>query len=326
MMKRIVFLLLSIWAIQGFSYNADKGKIKVLIIDGQNNHSVWPKSTIMMKQYLEETNLFEVNIERTKYLNNSEEHKDWLPLAQVPAGIEGKSKTDPDFKPNFSNYDVVISNFGFKAAAWPKETQLNFENYIKNGGGFVSVHAADNCFPEWEAYNKIIGIGGWGNRTEKDGPYLYIDKDNKPKKDYTAGPGGKHGKKEAFLVTTYDKKHPIMRGIPQEWMHAEDECYAYMRGSAENVTILSTAVSTLKDSELQQKEPVVMTIEYGKGRIFHTTLGHDTAAFECVGFITLLERGVEWAATGKVKRAHTKLAPDFPTKINTSTRKFQYKK
>lgn len=324
-MKQVVFLVISLcFFTKGFSENVDKGKIKVLIVDGQNNHSVWPKSTIMMKQYLEETNLFEVDIERTQYLNNSETHKDWLPLANVQEGVEGKPITDPNFNPDFSKYDVVISNFGYKAASWPEETQQKFDDYIKNGGGFVSVHAADNSFPEWEAYNKMIGIGGWGNRTEKNGPYFYIDEYNKPKKDYTPGPGGKHGKREDFLVTIYNKKHPITKGLPLTWMHADDECYAYMRGPAENVTVLATAVSTLKASELQQKEPVVMTIKYGKGRVFHTTLGHDTTALECVGFITLLKRGVEWAATGKVKQ--TNIPSDFPTESKTSTREFQYKK
>ncbi|WP_372752309.1 ThuA domain-containing protein [Mariniflexile sp.] len=304
--------------------NEYKDKIKVLIVDGQNNHSVWPKSTIMMKQYLEETGLFEVDVERTKYLTNSETHKDWLPLANVPAGVEGKPITDPDFNPDFSKYDVVISNFGYKAASWPEATQKNFDEYVKNGGGFVSVHAADNSFPEWEAYNKIIGIGGWGNRTEAHGPYLYVDEHNKPKKDYKPGPGGKHGKREAFLVTTFNTKHPITKGLPLTWMHADDECYAYLRGPAENVTILATAVTSIKVATLQQKEPVVMTIDYGKGRVFHTTLGHDTTAFECVGFITLLKRGVEWAATGKVKQ--TKIPADFPTESEISTKAFHYKK
>jgi len=47
-------------------------KLKALIVDGQNNHEVWPKSTIMMKQYLEETGLFEVEIGRTHYIWKSE--------------------------------------------------------------------------------------------------------------------------------------------------------------------------------------------------------------------------------------------------------------
>lgn len=306
------------------SYSISKKKIKVLIIDGQNNHTVWPKSTIMMKQYLEETNRFEVDIERTMFLNKSDKFKDWLPLAGVPVGIEGKSKTDPDFSPDFFKYDVVISNFGWQAAPWPEKTRANFEKYIAEGGGFVSVHAADNSFPKWEAYNKMIALGGWGGRNEKDGPYLYVDKNNEPKKDYTPGPAGKHGKREPFLVTTYNQEHPITKGFPETWMQTSDECYAFLRGPAENVTILATAVSSLKSPELEQKEPVAMTIDYGKGRVFHTTLGHDSISFESVGFIELLKRGVEWAATGKVK--HTSLPGDFPSSKEASIRAFKLKK
>ncbi|GAA4965184.1 ThuA domain-containing protein [Algibacter aquimarinus] len=326
MNKRIIFLLISFCFLTSVTCkNEGKKKIKVLIVDGQNNHVVWPKSTIMMKQYLEETGFFKVDIARTKYLNKSEKFKDWLPLAKnIPDGIEGKSKTDPGFNPNFSKYDVVISNFGWQAAPWPENTKNEFENYIKNGGGFVSIHAADNSFPEWKAYNEMIAIGGWGGRTEKDGPYLYVDKNNKPKKDYSPGKAGAHGKREAFLITTFNTEHPITKGMPRTWMHATDECYAFLRGPAENVTILATAVSTKKDPKLEQKEPMAMVINYEKGRIFHTTLGHDSESFESVGLITLLVRGTEWAATGKVTQ--NKIPTDFPSEDKVSTRDFVLKK
>ena len=324
-LKHMSFLLVCLVVFPSCASSKTKQKkIKVLIVDGQNNHEVWPKSTIMMKQYLEETGMFQVDISRTQFLNKSEKFKDWLSLANVPEGIEGKSKTDPDFNPDFLKYDVVVSNFGWQAAPWPNKTQVAFERYINNGGGFVSVHAADNSFPEWKAYNKMIAIGGWGNRNEKDGPYLYVDKNNQPKKDYSKGPAGSHGPREPFLVTTYNTVHPVTKGMPDTWMHAKDECYAFLRGPAENVTILATAVSSKKAPELEQKEPIAMAIDYGKGRVFHTTLGHDAVAFESVGFITLLKRGIEWAATGKVTQ--TELPKDFPTNIEVSFRSFNYKK
>jgi type 1 glutamine amidotransferase len=60
-----------------------------------------------------------------------------------------------------------------------------------------------------------------------------------------------------------------------------------------------------------------MTIHYGNGRVFHTTLGHDPAAMQCVGFIVTFQRGVEWAATGKVTQEVPK---DFPTATETRVR------
>ena len=66
------FLTLRIFVLASFS----DAQIRVLIVDGQNNHAVWPKSTIMMKQYLEESDLFEVDIQRTKYTWKGEREKE----------------------------------------------------------------------------------------------------------------------------------------------------------------------------------------------------------------------------------------------------------
>jgi len=288
-----------------------QSKMKVLIVDGQNNHLVWPRSTIMMKQYLEETGLFEVDIERTQYLWNAEREMDYLPLAKTgKSEILEQPKTDPEFSPNFEMYDVVVSNFGWKAAPWPIETQKSFEAYVKNGGGFVSVHAANNSFPEWEAYNKMIGLGGWGNRTEKDGPYVYYDNLGNKVIDTSEGAAGAHGDRHNFPVTVQHIAHPITKGMPKVWMTGIDECYAKLRGPAENMTVLATGKDISKNAPTDRQEPVLMTIEYGKGRIFHNALGHDTDSFENVGFIVSFLRGTEWAASGKVTQV---IPTDFPT-------------
>jgi len=297
-------------------------KLKALIIDGQNNHKEWPKTTIIMRGYLEETGLYEVDIARTKFTWNGQQEAAFLPLAGV-SGTEDlpKPKTDPDFKPDFSKYDVVISNFGYQAAPWPEETQRAFEKYMKNGGGFVPVHAADNAFAEWKEYNLMIGLGGWGGRNEKSGPYVYIDRDGKIVRDDKAGPCGTHGPRNDFLITIRDKEHPVTKGLPDFWMHADDECYSLLRGPAENMTILATASEPEKLRKEGRNEPMLMTIDYGKGRVFHTTLGHHTPSFECVGFMVTFKRGVEWAATGKVTQ--TDIPEDFPSAEVVSKRPFK---
>ena len=93
-----------------------------------------------------------------------------------------------------------------------------------------------------------------------------------------------------------------------KWMHQKDELYCRLCGPAANIAVQGTALSPLS----KRNEPMLMTINYGKGRIFHTTLGHDVEAIRCRGFFTLLQRGTEWSATGKVVR--TAMVPsDFPT-------------
>jgi len=299
-------------------------KLRALIVDGQNNHAVWPKSTIMMKQYLTDSGLFEVDIARTNFISNFDREKDWLPLAGVGES-EGtkKPQPDPNFAPDFTKYDIVISNFGFGAADWPEKTRRGLETYMQEGGGLVVVHAANNSWGNWEEFNKMIGLGGWGGRNEKSGPYVYYDADGKIVCDDGEGKCGTHGPQSEFLITMRKKDHPITKGVPDFWMHTKDECYSMLRGPAENMTILATAADTPALKEAGRNEPILMTIDYGKGRVFHTTLGHDTEAFEGIGFIVTFLRGSEWAATGKVTQ---EIPDDFPSAEKAASRRFELKK
>ena len=316
-------ILFGIICFLSFIFSAEAGKIKVLIIDGQNNHEVWPKSTIMMKQYLEETGLFKVDVNRTFYTWKAEREKDFLPLAGVGETQNLKDpKTDPDFSPKFHKYDVVISNFGWKAADWPETTQRALEKYMKAGGGFVSVHAADNSFPEWKEYNKMIGLGGWGGRNEKDGPYIYYNNDGKLIHDHSPGSAGAHGPQHIIPITVRVPDHPITKGMPKVWLTAKDECYAKLRGPGENMTILATGKDVSGEAPTDRHEPMLRVLNYGKGRIFHTTLGHDDYSCEGVGFIVSFLRGVEWAAKGKVTLP---IPDDFPTAEKSTSRKFVLK-
>ena len=262
-------------------------KMKALILDGQNNHKVWPKSTVMMKRYLEATGLFEVDVVRTKFIWSAEREAAFLPLAGAGEAEQVKEpQPDPNYKPNFAKYAVVISNFGWRAADWPDETQKAFEKYVAGGGGFVSVHAADNSWGNWAEFNKMIALGGWGDRTEKDGPFVYYNNEGQIVRDTSPGKAGRHAPANEFVVTIRNREHPITKGLPDFWMHTKDECYSRLRGPAENLTILATACDSPALKAAGRHEPMLMTVEYQKGRVFHTTLGHDTEAFEGVGFIT----------------------------------------
>ncbi len=299
-------------------------KIKTLIVDGQNNHDVWPKSTIMMKHYLEETGMFEVEIARTRFLWKSEREAAFLPLAGLAGVFEPlkEPKPDPNFRPDFKKYRLVVSNFGWKAADWPEETRRDFEAYMAEGGSLVVVHAADNSWPDWPEFNKMIGVGGWGNRTDKHGPYVYYNAAGELVRDPRPGPCGRHGPQNEFVVTIRDREHPITKGLPDFWMHTKDECYSFLRGPAENMTVLATACDTPELKAAGRHEPMLMAIRYHKGRVFHTTLGHDDYSIESVGFITTFLRGAEWAATGAVTLP---VPPDFPRADKSASRPFPIK-
>ena len=262
----------------------EKPMIQALIVDGQNNHN-WKATTPILKKALESCGLFSVDVATTPQ--------------------DGKLD---DFKPEFSKYQVVISNYN--GAPWPEATRKAFEDYVRNGGGFVSVHAADNSFPEWAEYNRMIGVGGWGGRNEKWGPMLRF-RNGAVEKDNRAGGGGTHGAFFSFPLEIREPHHPITEGLPPLWMHTRDELYATLRGPAQNVTVLATAKSDVS----HENEPMLMVIRYGQGRVFHTTLGHNEESMKDVGFVATLDRGAEWAATGKVTQP---VPRNFPTAETTS--------
>jgi type 1 glutamine amidotransferase len=271
--------------------------LKALIIEGQNNHRNWPTTTKMMRSYLEETKLFTVDVVTT-----------------APQG------TDPNFQPDFKQYHVVVSNYN--GAPWPEATQQAFANYVSGGGGFVVVHAANNAFGNWPEYNAMIGLGGWGGRNETHGPYVYYNNEEQLIRDDKKGGGGHHGSQHPFTIILRDTEHPITQGVPRVWMHANDELYDRLRGPAANMKILGTALASPTKGGSGNHEPMLMTIEHGKGRVFHTPMGHGNDSQECVGFITLFQRGCEWAATGKVTLP---IPDDFPTPDTVRSRKFEEK-
>lgn len=319
-MKRVLFIiaLLVLTAFSGQLYSQENSKIKVLIVDGQNNHGQWPKITSLLKNYMEETELFTVDVARSAYTWQGEEYIKDFPIENLTKGeaLE-KPKVDPNFNPDFSKYDVVISNFGWNAADWPEKTQKSFESYIKNGGGLVVFHAADNSFPTWKAYNQMIGLGGWGDRTEKDGPYVYYNDAGELIRDTSPGNGGAHGPQSEYQIQIRNTEHPITKGMPAVWMHTKDELYNNLRGPAENMEVLATAYADPNNKGTGRHEPALMTISYGKGRVFHNIMGHVDYSVNCIGFITTMLRGTEWAATGKVSQ---EIPENFPTANKSSSR------
>jgi type 1 glutamine amidotransferase len=319
-MKLKLFLLSSL-ILGFFGQSFAQKKIRTLIIDGQNNHAQWPKVTYMMKNYLEESGRFEVDVNRTAFTWKGEAFIAKF-LIKGTEGTEAldESKTDPNFRPEFSEYDLVICNFGWNAAPWTEETQTALDKFVKKGGGFVVLHAADNSFPKWLAYNEMIGLGGWGDRSEKDGPYVYYSTNDELQRDMSPGKGGSHGSQHEFTIQIRDSAHPITAGMPLKWLHTKDELYDRLRGPAKNMKVLATAFSSEEANGTNRHEPMLMTIDYGKGRVFHTPMGHVDYSVACVGFITCLLRGSEWAATGKVTLP---IPSDFPTEMTTSSRVFE---
>lgn len=264
-------------------------KIRVLVIDGMNNHD-WEAGTTAIVEILRSAGGFEVEISTTPKAGAAE----WA-----------------SWRPQFANYGVVINNFngGHTPAGvrWPEPVERALLQYVERGGGLVIFHAANNSFLEWPEYNEMIGLG-W--RDKSFGPGLIVDEGER----VVVVPAGEgldpgHGPRHDFLITTRDPRHPITRGFPKLWMHPAEQLTHGQHGPSgtphgaleKELTILTYALS--KDSK--RREPMDWVRRWGRGRIYTTMLGHtwkneQNPNLRCVGFRMMLARGVEWTATGRV--------------------------
>lgn len=272
--------------------------IRALIVSGQNNHN-WKVSHRAIKQILDNSGMFISDVVLTP-----------------PAGGDMSR-----FNPNFDDYDVVVLDYN--GDRWGEKVDEAFLKYVQKGGGIIVYHAADNAFAGWDEFNKIIALGGWEGRDEKAGPYCYI-RDGKMVLDSSPGRGGSHGRQREYPMHCRNAEHPITKDLPDNWLHAQDEMYDFMRGPANIKDLLYSGMSDAATGGSGREEPLVFTVDYGKARIFHIMLGHcgasleNNPAMQCAGFQTLLLRGAEWAATGEVTQP---VPNDFPTNAAVSLRK-----
>src|SRR5207247_10298221 len=116
--------------------------IKILLVTGQSNrYHNWEVSSPIVKRQLEETGRFAVTV------------------ATTPPKGAAPNQDMSSFAPKFSDYQAVVLDYeGFEFSPPVKQA---FVGYMKNGGGLVVLHAADNAFPGWPEYNEMIGVGGW---------------------------------------------------------------------------------------------------------------------------------------------------------------------
>ena len=296
MTRRITLSVAIVFACLAVTPEAQRRSIPVMILDGESGGTYhdWRRVTTVLEKVLDETGLFEVTV------------------VTAPAATGELTA----FNPGFGKFRAIVMNYDAPDARWPAALKASFERYVSGGGGLVAVHAADNAFAGWPAFNEMIGVGGWRDRTESAGPYWYY-RDGRLVSDPMPGRAGSHGQRLPFQVAARDATHPIMRGLPGVWMHHGDELYARLRGPGRNMTVLATAYSDPKNNGTGYDEPQLMALAFGKGRIFHTTMGHDVEAMRSVDFIVTLQRGTEWVATGAVTQ---KVPADFPTATRVSVR------
>lgn len=190
---------------------------------------------------------------------------------------------------NLAKYDVLVLNYRNTPAGakerpetvWSDDNKKAFTDAVKGGKGLVVYHHASAAFvgtAEFDKEFEKVIAGGWRKQ-------------------------GNHGKMHEFTVTTR-KEHAVTKGVT-EFTHGRDELYQNSLIPEGSVVLCTAYSEKSKDAKNTGKhEPVVWVATYGKGRVYHNSLGHDVEAMKSsTGFAVLLVRGVEWAATGKATYA-----------------------
>jgi type 1 glutamine amidotransferase len=238
------------------------GALRVLILSGRNNHD-WRTTTPFLRKLLADTGRFDVRV------------------CEEPAGLTSET---------LSAYDAIVVDYC--GPRWGTATEKAVESFVRSGKGMVVVHGASYAFsglevlgdghvrtgikePAWPEYARMVG-GYWPEP---------------PPKQF-------HGQRHSFTVKIVQKDHPIFQGMKDTFI-ATDELYHQMTFLPET-RILATAYDDPKMGGTGKEEALLCAVDYGKGRVFYTALGHEVPAMSETGFITTFVRGTEWAASGKV--------------------------
>lgn len=299
MTPRVVVALLACIALfaPAFAVRAAEPPVRVLIVDGYSNHD-WRLTTALIRGILEPTGLFAVSVTTAPPTKDAPGWDAW--------------------RPNFADHDVVIQTCNDLGGGppWPRAVQADFETFVRNGGGVYVWHAGNNAFPDWPAYNAMIGLG-W--RKKDFGVALAVDDAGKIVR-IPAGEGGDTGHGDRLDTVVHRRgEHPIHAGLPRAWLTPDIEVYYYARGPAENIEVLSHGF----DPHTKMNWPLEWTVSYGRGRVYTSTFGHvwrgDTQPerMRCAGVQTIVVRALQWLAG---RPANFPVPPDFPTADRASVR------
>lgn len=241
-------------------------KTQVLIITGQNGHN-WKGVSPLLRKALEDTDKFEVRI--------TEEFRGATAATLAP-------------------YDLVVLNYQDRGnrpeLRWGAASENALLDFVRGGKGLVVYHFSMAAFDGWTEYEKMSAANWRPNNGHHSAPHNYV-------------------------VDIKDQEHPITKGLKLSFPQANDELYSNLRWQpAGTYHVLATAYDDHKlyeasrtDARAPQplegvgaNEPMLWTVDYGKGRVFTTALGHDVEQVQTPAFVTTFTRGAEWAATGKV--------------------------
>lgn len=230
--------------------------IRAVVVTGANNHE-WKWTAPEIAEALRETGRFAVDV--------TNEPAVWLREAPKLAAAG----------------ELQLLVLDYNGPRWGDEAERAFVEVVRAGVGVTVLHAANNAFPGWADYERMVGL-------------LWRD-------------GTGHGAYHAFDVNVVDRHHPITRGMADLRLHPDELYHHLVLGEGAEFRVLLSAFSEPKTGGTGRHEPMATAGQFGKGRIFHTPLGHVMAGVPATRATwgdpqlrRLVARGSEWAATGAV--------------------------
>ncbi|KPK43189.1 MAG: hypothetical protein AMJ65_06540 [Phycisphaerae bacterium SG8_4] len=168
-------------------------------------------------------------------------------------------------KENLGDYDTVVLHFMDWEVPDPgAKARANLKRVVKNGTGLVLVHFACGAFQEWPEFVELAGRA-WDPKLRGHDP---------------------HGK---FTVQITDSKHPAMKGLSE--FETVDELYTCLAGNTP-IKVLAKARSKVDGKDY----PMAFVLDYGRGRVYHSVLGHDVQALANPAVGRLFRNACAWTA------------------------------
>ncbi len=236
--------------------------VRTLILSGQNNHN-WRVTTPYLASLLSDSGRFDVRVE------------------EEPSGVTAAT---------LAPYDLLVVDY--QGPRWGAATERALTEFVASGKGLVVVHGSSYAFsgldilapghvktgrtePPWPAWAEMVG-GTWAGNP----------------------PASFHAPRHQFTVKFTDASHPIVHGM-EGGLQTLDELYHGMHFGT-GAHPIATAYDDPNIGGSGKDEPILVTVNYGKGRVFYTALGHEKPGMQEPAFAITFVRGAEWAATGDV--------------------------
>ncbi|MGD0092286.1 MAG: ThuA domain-containing protein, partial [Planctomycetota bacterium] len=167
-----------------------------------------------------------------------------------------------------NDYAALIIHFMNWQKPDPGEpAHANLKAFVEGGKGMVMTHFACGAFQDVQPWPEFRNLAGrvYDRKLRGHDPF---------------------GK---FEVRISDVKHPVTEGLAN--FEVTDELYTCLAGELP-ITVLAVATSKVDKKDY----PMALVREYGKGRTFQTTLGHNAQVWQTPGPAELIRRGTAWAA------------------------------